>query len=134
MKKVIGVFLVVLTLTACQSEDKQMELLGDVSLIEVSESRGYGGLNENHFTVLDQKETVSRFEEITEETVAVKQDIDVNGTKPDYDLLVRYENGETNGLQWKMDGESSRLTYAGHESEAYELNAEETNQLLDMLE
>lgn len=83
---------------ACQTQDKEMTMLDDISSITIGEFDGYGGINENYFTTIDKNTIISIFEQVFENAEGRKQKVDVNTEKPDYDILIHYENGETHGL------------------------------------
>ena len=75
-------------LIACQSQNEEITFLGSISDISVSQSNGYGGLNENYFLSIDQEETISDFEEVLKNAKGIRQDVDVTNEKPDYDILI----------------------------------------------
>ena len=119
------------TLIACQSQNEEMTLLDRVSEISISKSNGYGGLNESYFVSIKQAEAISGFEDILKMTKGINSDIDVTSEKPDYDILVRYENGGTHGLHLVLgnEGEESIFMYIGYEKSAYTISPENTNKL-----
>ncbi|WP_079529525.1 hypothetical protein [Halobacillus hunanensis] len=132
MKRVFVWLLVLLcavTLIGFQSAKEEMTLLDNVSKISISKSEGYGGLNEKFFTSYDKKEISSRFEEILK--VAKGKSSGMNNNKPDYDILVEYDNGETNGLHLILgnEGEESLFMYVGHEEDIFKVGPEATREL-----
>ncbi|MYL57579.1 hypothetical protein GLW20_08680 [Virgibacillus halodenitrificans] len=124
-----------LFLFACQSQDKQMTMLDGISSISISESEGYGGINENYVTTIDKDTIISRFEEVFKNAEAKKQKVDVDTEKPDYDILIRYENGETHGLHLLLGNtrEKSRVMYVGHENNVFDISPEGTKVLKGLL-
>ncbi|MFD2923175.1 hypothetical protein [Halobacillus naozhouensis] len=80
-------------LFACQSQEKEMTLLDDISSISISKSDGYGGINEDYFTTIDKDTLISKFEEALKNAEGKKQKGDVDSENPDYDILIRYEDG-----------------------------------------
>ncbi|MYL58245.1 hypothetical protein GLW20_12085 [Virgibacillus halodenitrificans] len=139
MKKILlsfTLFFCALFLFACQSQEKQMTMLDGISSISVSESDGYGGINENYVTTIDKDTIISRFEEIFKNAEGKKQKVDVGTEKPDYDILIRYENGETHGLHLVLGNtrEESRVMYVGHENNVFDISPEGTKVLRGVLD
>jgi len=114
----------------------KMTLLDTVSDFSISKSKGYGGLNEDYFVSIHQAEDLSTFEGILKNAKGVKSDVDVNNEKPDYDLFVRYKNGETHGLHLVLgnEGEESIFMYIGHEKNGYTISSEETKLLKSIID
>jgi hypothetical protein len=131
-------FLSFFTLTsfACQSQSEEMKLLGNISEISISKSNGYGGLNENYFVSINQAEAIVGFEEVLKNARGKNQDVDVTNGKPDYDILIRYENGDTHGLHLILGntGAESIVMYIGHENIGYFISPEETNKIRKLLD
>ncbi|MBU7595155.1 hypothetical protein FVO58_22085 [Metabacillus halosaccharovorans] len=124
------------SLSACESQKKEMTLLDNISTISISKSNGYGGLNENYFISIKKDELTSKFEEVLKDTKGIKQNVDLTNDKPEYDILIRYENGETHGLHLVLgnEGEESTFIYIGNEKNGYIVSAEKTNILRKMLD
>lgn len=122
-----------LIIISCQSQTKEMTLLDDVSGLSISKSNGYGGLNENYFASFSQKEMISNFEEILKNAKGTTQGI-TNKT-PSYDILVRYENGSTQGLHLILgsEGEESVFMYIGYE-DSYTVSPEDTHKLKNSID
>ena len=122
-----------LILISCQSQTKEMTLLDDVSGISISKSNGYRGLNENYFASYSQEESISDFEKILKNTKGTTQDV-TNDT-PTYDILIRYEYGDTHGLHLLLgnDGEESVFTYIGYEGN-YTVSPEGTHKLKNIID
>lgn len=129
-------FLSVCTLVACRSQSEEMTILDRVSEISISESNGYGGLNENYFDSINQAETIADFEEVLKDTKEINQDVDVTNEKPDYDILIRYENGDTHGLHLVLGNveEESIITYIGHENKGHIISPKDTHKLRRLLD
>ncbi|PIC85927.1 hypothetical protein CSV72_11285 [Sporosarcina sp. P20a] len=125
-----------LLLIACQSQDKEMTLLDDVSSISISESNGYGGINENFNTTIGKDAIISRIDDTFKNAEGRKQKVDVGTEKPDYDILIRYENGENHGLHLVLGntGEKSRVMYVGNENSGFDISPEGTKVLRDVLD
>ncbi|MDX8047030.1 hypothetical protein SH601_13635 [Gracilibacillus sp. S3-1-1] len=99
MKRLIMLALLVcgaITLVSCQSPKERMTLLDTITEISISKSGGYGGIDENFFSSFSNLEITSAFEEIMKS--AKLEDAKINEDKPDYDILVNYENGDTHLL------------------------------------
>lgn len=139
MKKIIlslTLSLCALILFACQSQEKEMTMLDDISSISISKSNGYGGINENYIETIDKDTIISRFEETFKNAEGRKQKVDVDTEKPDYDILIRYKNGETHGLHLVLGktGEKSRVMYFGHENNGFDISPEGTEVLKGVLD
>lgn len=136
MKKL---FLIVLflfcafALIGCQSSKEKMTLFDNITKVSVSKSEGYGGLNENYFTSLNNKKMISSFEEVMKG--AKRKNVDVNKEKPDYDILVQYEDGNTHGLHLLMgnEGEQSVFMYIGNEETTFYVSPEGTKKLRQVI-
>jgi hypothetical protein len=122
--------------SACQSQNKEMSLLDNITNISISESNGYGGVNESYSISINQADAISDFEEIFKNAQGIHQDFDLINEKPDYDILVRYENDDTQGLHLLLGskGEKSIIMFIGHEKIGYTISSEDTNRLRKLLE
>lgn len=139
MKKILFSLLLAfcsVTLIACQSQTEEIILLDNVSDISISTSNGYGGLNENYIISIDREEAISSFGEVLKNAKGKNQDVDVSNEKPDYDILIRYENGDTQGLHLLLGnaGDESIITYIGDEKNGYIVSPENTNELRKLLD
>src|SRR5690625_286169 len=105
-----------------------MTLLDKITSISISESDGYGGINEKYFLKIDEEANISKIEEVLQNAEGKRQKIDVAKDRPDYDLLIRYENGETHLLHLVLGntGEKSRIMYIGHENNGFDILHEDT--------
>lgn len=124
------------SLSACESQKLEMTFLDNISTISISNSNGYGGLNENYFLSIKQDELTSEFEKVLKDTRRIKQNVDLINDKPEYDILIRYENGETHGLHLVLgnEGEESTFFYIGNEKNGYIVSPEKTKVLREMLD
>ncbi|WP_117170257.1 hypothetical protein [Paraliobacillus sediminis] len=124
------------TLVACQSQYEGIALLNNVSNVSISKSNGYGGLSENYFLLINQEETLSGFEEVLKSVKGKSQNVDTTNEKPDYDILIRYENGDTQGLHLLLGNleEESLIMYIGHEKNGYIVSPKDTNELRMVLD
>lgn len=117
----------------CHSIKEEMSILDTITQISISNSKGYGGLNENYFVSLDNSEVVLSFEEILKDAKNVKGSY--NRLNPDYDILVQYKNGDTHGLHLFLgnEDEESEFMYIGHEDTIYKVNPEGTRKLRQII-
>ncbi|SDO68899.1 hypothetical protein [Halobacillus aidingensis] len=139
MKKLLLLFHLAfcsITLIACQSHMEESTLLDSVSDISISKSNGYGGLNENYSVSINQSKDISTFNGILKNAKRVNRKVDVNNEKPDYDILVRYENGETHGLHLVLgnEGEESIVMHIGHEKNGFNVSSEDTKVLKSIID
>ena len=60
----------------------------------------------------------------------------VNKEKPDYDLLIQYQNGDTHLIHLSLGNEDqeSVLMYAGHENDVFYVSTEATKKLKELLD
>lgn len=139
MKKIFSLLFLsfwTVSLSACESQIEEMTLLDNISTISFSKSNGYGGLNENYFIVIKQDELTSEFEEVLKNTKGIKQNKDLTNDKPEYDILIRYENEETHGLHLLLgkEDEKSIFIYIGNEKNGYIVSPDKTKVLRKMLD
>ncbi|MGO1470543.1 MAG: hypothetical protein ACTHW2_11020 [Tissierella sp.] len=138
MKKIlIFVLLICSTIfvVSCSREKymQEMTLLDSIKEISISEFNGYGGLNEDYIASVSKKELISDFENIIRNTSDGSKYIDKEG--PDYDILIKYEDGGTHGLHLILGDkdQESKFLYIGHENIAYSSTQEATEELKDIL-
>ncbi|RSL30494.1 hypothetical protein D7Z54_25665 [Salibacterium salarium] len=140
MKKIYLLFILALALalalSACQTVHEKIEPLDDISKISISESGGYGGINNDFFMTISEKKTISGIEGVIKRANGKKHVVDVSDDKPDYDLLINYADGGTHLLQLVLgsEGEESIFTYVGHEKNGFYVSPEDTKLLRDSLE
>jgi len=128
----ISLFLLLLctlTLFACSSSNTGMVLLDDIDSISISESQGYGGLNENYLKTYDEPEIIEVFEDIIKNAKETNQV--VSKSKPDYDIYILYKNGGTHGLHLIIEEENSMLMYIGHDN-IFHVSLEDAKVLISM--
>lgn len=132
----LGLSFCVFLLFACQLQEKKMTLLDDISSISVSKSNGYGGINDNYFTTIDQENLISKFQEVLKSAEGKRKKVNVEKEKPDYDIVVDYGNDETHLLHLVLgnEGEESRVMYMGHEVNGFDISTKDTEFLREMLE
>lgn len=123
-----------LLLFACQAEE--MTVLDNVSFISISDSDGYGGINEVSSKTIDSDVQILQFESILKNAKGRKQKVGVVKEKPDYDIVVHYENDGTHLLHLVLGGigEKSRVMYVGYEDNGFDISPEDTKVLKDILE
>ena len=101
-------------IVGCQNSDGTTMVLLDerVKEINVSKSNGVGDMNQDIILSFDDKESIKVFEKAIR--TAVKQQSNINESKPDYDVMVEYVGGfPTHAIHlWLGDeGEKSILMY-----------------------
>ncbi|MGG1684277.1 hypothetical protein [Pseudalkalibacillus sp. NRS-1564] len=113
---------ILFTLLGCQSETKEMVVLDKITKISVSNSEGFGGLNENYIFSSQENKITSIFEGTIERSTLVNKEI--SQVTPDYDILVEYENQDTQGLNLILGSsdQESYLTYIGYEDKVYRIS------------
>ena len=120
---------------SCQSQGQETELLYDVSSISASKSNGYGGINEKFFITFQKDSQKAQFAEIINNAKESKQRIDMVKKQPDFDILIRYEDGNTHGLNLILGDteEKASFSYVGHENYSYNISARDTKLLRNLL-
>ncbi|MBC6972960.1 hypothetical protein H9I32_11380 [Bacillus sp. Xin] len=99
----------------------------DISKLSISTSKGFGGLNEDYFMNIQDKEKLEGIRNLLHDVKKQKR----SNEKPQYDLLSTYQNGDTHGIHLYLGGagEKSVIMYIGHEETAYYTSEEMTKQL-----
>ncbi|MEW9500943.1 hypothetical protein [Jeotgalibacillus marinus] len=112
--------------------NKEMTLLGTITEVSISESEGYGGINDNFFVSFKKTETVSNFEDIMKSAKRKRED--VNREKPDYDILVQYQDDNYHLLHLLLgnEGEESAFMYMGYEH-VYYITPDATKELRQII-
>ena len=123
-------------IVGCQnSEENTMVLLDEkVKEINVSKSNGVGDMNQDIILSFDDKESIKVFEKAIR--TAVKQQSNINETKPDYDVMVEYDGGfPTHAIHLWLgeEGEKSILMYMVGEGETYLTSSKATDQLRELI-
>ncbi len=132
---VLGLFL----LMGCDMQEAEPMVLLDKKIVEVkiSNSKGFGGMNENSFLSIKDKESLNIMEKAI--TTAMKQPGKADIKDPDYDVMVKYESKEgelpTHGLHLWLgeEDEQSMLMYIADDS-VYLTSAEMTRKLRELLQ
>lgn len=128
MKYILSFFILCLVfLMGCQTHIETMELLDEkISAINVSESNGLGGMNEDIIMSFTDEESMKGFKKAI--TSAQKQSGKVDISKPDYDVMVKYGEGQpTHGIHLWLgkENEKSMFMYIG-DNEVYLTSVKDT--------
>lgn len=129
---ITGISLIV----GCQnSQENTMVLLDEkVKEINVSKSGGIGDMNQDLIFSFDDEQSIKVFEKAIK--TAVKQQSNINGTKPDYDVMVGYGEGfPTHAIHLWLgeEDEKSILMYMVGEGETYLTSSKATDQLRELI-
>ncbi|WP_428909937.1 hypothetical protein [Niallia sp. Krafla_26] len=131
MLALIGVFFV----TGCQGPGNTMVLLDEkVKVMNVSESNGFGDMNQNILFSFNDQQSIKVFEKAIR--TAVQSQTTIDETKPDYDVMVEYVGGfPTHAIHLWLgeENEKSTFMYMIGEGETYVTSAKTTNQLRELL-
>jgi len=122
-------------IVGCQnSQGNTMVLLEEkVKEINVSKSGGIGDMNQDIIFSFNDDQSIKVFEKVIK--TAVEQQPDINATKPDFDVMVEYDEGyPTHAIHlWLGEkNEKSILMYMVGE-ETYVTSSKTTNQLRELL-
>ncbi|MCK0470243.1 hypothetical protein [Halalkalibacter sp. APA_J-10(15)] len=138
MKKLLVHVGFLFLLSGCFSSDSTMSLLDEeVIAIGISESKGFGGINEDILILIDEQDELDTLMHIIE-TARKENEIKMTDVQPEFDLLIEYSEVDgtfpTHGLHViiGMDGEKSILYYIGDET-AYVTSEEDTSVMREML-
>ena len=123
-------------IVGCQnSHGNTMVLLDEkVKEINVSKSSGVGDMNQDIIFSFNDKQSIKVFEKAIK--TAVKQQSNINETKPDYDVMVEYDGGfPTHAIHLWLgeEGEKSILMYMVGEGETYVTSSKATDQLRELI-
>ena len=123
-------------IVGCQnSQENTMVLLDEkVKEIKVSKSSGVGDMNQDIILSFDDKRSIKVFEKAIR--TAVKQESNINATKPDYDVMVEYDGGfPTHAIHLWLgeEDEKSTLMYMVGEGETYRTSSKTTAQLRELI-
>ena len=122
-------------IVGCQNSDGTTMVLLDerVKEINVSKSNGVGDMNQDIILSFDDKESIKVFEKAIR--TAVKQQSNINESKPDYDVMVEYVGGfPTHAIHLWLgdDGEKSILMYMVG-GETYLTSSKATDQMRKLI-
>lgn len=112
---ILTILFVAIALIGCQLQQGETMVLLDekVSEINISESNGRGGMNEDIILSIKDKKSIDVFKKAI--TTAVKQSGEVKISEPDYDVMVEYEAEEgglpTHGIHLWLGKENEKSTF-----------------------
>lgn len=119
----------------CQHNQENMVLLDEkVKEINIAKSSGVGDMNQDIFLSIDDRQSINMFEKAIK--TAMKQKSDVNKAKPDYDVMVEYEEGfPTHAIHLWLgeENEESILMYMVGEGETYLTSSKTTNDIRELI-
>jgi hypothetical protein len=123
------------SIVVCQTNQENMVLLDEkVKEINIAKSNGDGDMNQEIFLSIDNRQSINMFEKAIK--TAMKQKSDVNKAKPDYDVMVEYEEGfPTHAIHLWLgeENEESILMYMVGEGETYLTSSKTTNDLRELI-
>lgn len=126
----LSLALMFIVLFGCSSQSK------DITKVSVSQSTGFGAINQDFFDVFEGKPTIAI--QIFETAIisAVKQDGIVNMASPEYDLKVEYSDGSTQGFHLWLgeEGQNSTLMYIEDSHTIYSTPSDMTSKLSGLLQ
>lgn len=111
----------------CNSSNIENMKEHNISKVSISTFNGYGGLNENYFLNIEDKQIINGINNMFNGMKKQKK----RGETPQYDILITYENSDTKGIHLYLGGEGERsvIMYIGHEETVYYTSEEMTKQL-----
>ncbi|MCU4989172.1 hypothetical protein OCF10_09490 [Bacillus cereus] len=126
-KQIFFLLCFVLTITECNSSNIENVKEHNISTVSISTFNGFGGLNENYFLNVEDKQIISGINNMFSDMKKQKR----KGEIPQYDILITYENSDTKGIHLYLgdEGERSVIMYIGHEDTAYYTSEDMTKQL-----
>jgi hypothetical protein len=123
------------SIVGCQHNQEHMVLLDEkVKEINIAKSSGVGDMNQDTFLSIDDRQAIKVFEKAIK--TAYKQKSDLNKAKPDYDVMVEYEEGlPTHAIHLWLgeENEESILMYMVGEGETYLTSSKTTNDLRELI-
>jgi hypothetical protein len=123
-------------IVGCQNNQENTMVLLDETIkeINVSKSGGIGDMNQAIIFSFNDDQSIRAFEKAIK--TAVKQQSDIDETKPDYDVMVEYDGGfPTHAIHLWLgeENEKSTLMYMVGEGETYLTSSKTTNQLRELI-
>ena len=123
-------------IVGCQNNQENTMVLLDekVKEIKVSKSSGVGDMNQDILLSFNDNHSIKVIEKAIR--TAVKQQSDINEIKPDYDVMVEYDDGfPTHAIHLWLgeEDEKSTLMYMVGEGETYLTSLRTTNQLRELI-
>ncbi|SFQ30257.1 hypothetical protein [Salibacterium halotolerans] len=118
----------IISLFGCKAEGLPVDQ--DIKRVNIAESSGFGGLNENFIMNIEDSNKLEDFQALMES--AEKEDIKVN--RPIYDMQIKYEDDTNRGLHLsqKKNGELT-LMFIGHEEDVYVPSPESSKKVKEIL-
>ncbi|TCI67947.1 MULTISPECIES: hypothetical protein [unclassified Exiguobacterium] len=132
MSRVFALTVLTIGLTGCGSNDFRTDGIEEV---RVSKSDGFSSFQERDVVTFDESESIRVFEDMLREADELPGVANVVG--PEYDIEVRFEDGETDRYYlWLNDDPKSvsSLYDADDTNIGYRLPADVTEELIDLLE
>ncbi|WP_029595540.1 hypothetical protein [Exiguobacterium chiriqhucha] len=132
MRQIGAITVMVFMLTGCGSNDFRTDGIEEV---RVSESDGFSSFQERDVVTFDEPEAIRVFEDMLREADELPGV--ANSVGPEYDIEVRFEDGETDRYYiWLNDDPKSvsSLYDADDTNIGYRLPADVTEELIDLLE
>ncbi|MGY4688724.1 hypothetical protein [Salibacterium sp. K-3] len=132
MKKSVYVLLLslvcVIGLFGCKAEGMPVDR--NIKRVNIAESSGFGGLNENFIMSVEDGNKIEYFQALMES--AEKEEIKVD--KPNYDMQIIYNDDTNRGLHLsqRKNGEAA-LMFIGHEKDVYVASSESSGNVLENL-
>ncbi|OLS33359.1 hypothetical protein [Bacillus sp. MRMR6] len=127
--------LVLVFQVGCQKKQENMVLLDEkVKKINIAISSGVGDMNQEVFLSITDRQSMKVFEKAIE--TAINKKAEVNNPKPDYDVMVEYEEGfpaHAIHLWLGEENEESIFMYMVGEGDTYLTSSKTTNQLRAIL-
>ena len=129
MRKIIPLLWIAIALTGCQSQNMAIDHGNEIDAIEISESSGFGGMNENFSMSFEDSENIEVFLTLMEN--ATEEDVDINA--PDYDMKITYEDGANKGIHLSQHEEQIVLMFIGHEEDTYISTPEDSEKVENLI-
>ncbi len=123
-------------IVGCQNNQENTMVLLDETIkeINVSKSGGIGDMNQDIIFSFNDEQSIKSFEKAIR--FAVKQQSDIDETKPDYDVMVEYDGRfPTHAIHLWLgkEDEKSTLMYMVGEGETYLTSSKTTNELRELI-
>lgn len=143
-KTLLIIFVTILStlFTGCSSKVSNTDVLlsettslhnDEVITISVAESYGFGAFNKEYFAIFNDKESINTLENIIHK--ASKNFGIANMTNPEYEITVKYANGESEILYLWLGDENlhSTLMYVTDTHTIYTVNKSMNSELNSLL-
>ncbi|KOP81151.1 hypothetical protein AMS60_00690 [Bacillus sp. FJAT-21945] len=112
---ILSIICAAIIMAACQTQQAETMVLLDekISEVKISESEGFGGMNEDIILSFKDKKSLDIFEKAI--TTASKQPGKADISEPEYDVMVEYESNEgeltTHGIHLWLGKENEKSTF-----------------------